>query len=228
MNRGKLYGIGVGPGDPDLMTLKAVRLICACDIVAVPNRDRDKCFALRIAEGAVPELEHKPILEIEMPMTFCKDARELSYEVGTAKLREQLDAGRTVAFLTLGDPTIYSTYCYLHEKLLSLGYEAEIVPGVTSFCASAAALSIPLCEDRQELHIIPGAFDPASALGYAGVKVFMKNNLPATLAAVNRQGLSAQMVENCGTDSQKIYRSAGEIPENAGYYSVMIVKEEEK
>lgn len=227
MNRGKLYGIGVGPGDPELMTLKAVRLIRECDIIAVPQ-SRDKCFALRIAEGAMPELEKKPVLEIEMPMTLNKAARARAYEAGSARLREHLDAGRTVAFLTLGDPTIYSTYGYLHERLLSLGYDAEIVPGVTSFCASAAALNIPLCDGRQELHIIPGVFEPAAALGYPGVKVLMKNNVKETLAAVRRQGLSAQMVENCGTDSQKIYRSAGEIPENAGYYSVMIVKEEAK
>ena len=228
MNRGKLYGIGVGPGDPELMTLKAVRLIRESDIVAVPHKSRDKCFALRIAVGAVPELDNKPVLEIEMPMTLEKTARGQAYEAGVARLREYLDAGRTVAFLTLGDPTIYSTYCYLHERLLSFGYDVEIVPGVTSFCASAAALNIPLCEDKQELHIIPGVFDPDAALGYPGVKVFMKNNIPATLAAVRRQGLSAQLVENCGTDGQKIYQSAGEIPENAGYYSVMIIKEEAK
>ena len=228
MNSGKLYGIGVGPGDPELMTLKAARLIRACDIIAVPNKDRDKCFALRIAQGAVPEVEHKPILEIEMPMTLDNSQRERACEIGAVQLCKQLDAGRSVAFLTLGDPTVYSTYCYLHERLLSLGYATEIIPGVPSFCASAAALNIPLCADRQELHIIPGGSDSAAALGYPGVKVFMKGNVPETLASVHRLGLTAQMVENCGTDAQRIYRCIGEIPEDAGYYSLMIIKEEAK
>jgi len=69
MEKGKLYGIGVGPGDPELLTLKAVRLIRDCAIVAVPHKDKNKCFALRIALGAVPELSDKPLLEVDMPMT---------------------------------------------------------------------------------------------------------------------------------------------------------------
>ena len=226
MDKGKLYGIGVGPGDPELLTLKAVRLIRKCDIIAVPHKDKSRCFALRIAMGAVPELEKKPLLEVDMPMTMDQEMLKRAYEAGTARLREQLNAGKTVGFLTLGDPTVYSTYCYLHERIVDLGYDAEIIPGVTSFCASAAALNIPLCENRQEVHIIPGAYRPTDALGYPGVKVFMKNNVPETLAAARQKGLSVRMVENCGTKDQRVYRSIDEIPENAGYYSVMIVKEE--
>lgn len=227
MDKGKIYGIGVGPGDPELMTLKAVRLIRECDIIAVPHKDKSRCFALRIATGAVPELVKKPLLEVDMPMTINENTRERAYEAGTEKLREQLDAGKTVVFLTLGDPTVFSTYCYLHERLTRLGYDTEIVPGVTSFCASAATLNIPLCENRQEVHIIPGTYNPVDALDYPGVKVFMKNNIPETLAVARRRGLSVQMVENCGTMDQRIYRSVEEIPENAGYYSVIIVKSNE-
>ena len=226
MDKGKLYGIGVGPGDPELVTLKAVRLIRKCDIIAVPHKDKSRCFALRIAMGAVPELEGKPLLEVDMPMTKDQDTLERAYASGTAKLREQLDAGKTVGFLTLGDPTVYSTYCYLHERIADLGYDTEIIPGVTSFCAAAAALNIPLCENRQEVHIIPGTYRPIEALGYPGVKVFMKNCVPETLAAARQKGLSVRLVENCGTQDQRVYRSIEEIPENAGYYSVMIVKEE--
>lgn len=226
MEKGKLYGIGVGPGDPELLTLKAVRLIRGCPVVAVPHKDKNKCFALRIALGAVPELADKPLLEVDMPMTKDEEVRERAYEAGTALLRAELDAGRDVAFLTLGDPTVYSTYCYLHERIAALGYDTEIVPGVPSFCASAAVLNIPLCENSQELHIIPGTYSPTEALGYPGVKVFMKNNLPETLAAAREKNLSVRMVENCGTPDQHVYRSLGEMPENAGYYSLVIVKED--
>ena len=102
----------------------------------------------------------------------------------------------------------------------------EIVPGVPSFCASAAVLNIPLCENDQELHIIPGTYSPTEALAYPGVKVFMKNNLPETLAAARERNLSVRMVENCGTPDQHVYRSLGEMPENTGYYSLVIVKED--
>ena len=223
---GRLIGLGVGPGDPELLTCKAVRLIRACDVIAVPNRDKSRCFALRIAMGAVPELEKKPLLAVEMPMTKDADILERAFKAGTEKLREQLDAGKAVAFLTIGDPTVYSTYIYLHKRIAALGYDTEIVPGVPSFCASAAALNIPLCENSQELHIIPGTYRPAAALDYPGVKVFMKNNVSETLSAARAKKLSVQMVENCGTPEQRVFRSAREIPEDAGYYSVMIVKEE--
>ncbi|MGI5979188.1 MAG: precorrin-2 C(20)-methyltransferase [Oscillospiraceae bacterium] len=226
MNKGKLYGVGVGPGDPELLTLKAIRILRGCAVIAVPHRDKDQCFALRIALGAVPELAEKPLLEVDMPMTKDEDLREQAYRAGVELLRAELDAGRDVAFLTLGDPTIYSTYCYLHERILALGYDAEIVPGVPSFCASAAALNIPLCENSQELHILPGTYSPTESLSYPGVKVFMKNDLPATLAAAREQKLSARMVENCGTAQQQLYRSIDEIPENAGYYSLLIIKED--
>ena len=121
MHRGKLYGVGVGPGDPELMTRKALRLLRECDGIAVPQKDKDRCFALRIALGAAPELAEKPLLEVDMPMTRDRAALERAYEAGTGRLREWLDAGKTVCFLTLGDPSVYSTYCYLHQRLLRLG-----------------------------------------------------------------------------------------------------------
>lgn len=226
MERGTLYGVGVGPGDSELMTLKAVRLLRECDLVAVPHRDRNQCLALKIAMGAVPELENKPLLEVEMPMTKDRDVLEQAYAAGTALLCEQLDAGKTVVFLTLGDPTVYSTYCYLHQRITDLGYDTRIVPGVTSFCACAAELNIPLCENRQELHIIPGTYKPEEALCLPGTKVLMKNNLPQTLSALREKPQQVYMVENCGLPGQRIYRSLEELPESAGYFTVLIVKEE--
>ena len=227
--KGVLYGVGVGPGDPELMTLKAARLIRECDVIAVPHKEKDKCFALRIASGAVPEIEEKTILEIDMPMTRDMAVRGRAYEAGAAKLAAELDAGKTVVFLTLGDPTVYSTYGYLHVRLAGLGYDARLVPGVTSFCASAAALGVPLCEDVEELHIIPGGADNAEkTLAYPGSKVFMKGNLPALLAAADGAGQRLCGAENCGTENERLYRSTGEIPADAGYYTVVIAKEEKK
>ena len=228
MTKGKLYGIGVGPGDPELVTVKALRVMCGCDVIAVPHKDKNKCFALRIALGAAPDIEAKPFIEVDMPMTKDKAALEKAYAEGTARLCALLDEGKTVGFLTIGDPTVYSTYCYLHTRIAAKGYDTEIIPGVTSFCACAAALNMPLCESRQELHIIPGTYKPSEALGYPGVKVLMKNNIPGTLKAAREQGLSVKMVENCTLPEQRVYNSLDEIPENAGYYSVMIIKEDMK
>lgn len=226
MEKGMLYGVGVGPGDPQLMTLKATQLAQSCDIIAVPHKDLEKCVALKIAAGAVPGLLEKPLLAVEMPMTKDKDILEQAYAHGTMLLQEQLDAGKTVVFLTLGDPTVYSTYCYLHQRIAAMGYRTEIVPGVTSFCASAAALNIPLCENKQELHIIPGTYNPAEALSLPGTKVLMKNNLPQTLQALREHPQQVWMVENCGMENQHTYCGLEQLPENSGYYTVLIAKED--
>ena len=228
MNKGILYGVGVGPGDPELLTIKAARLIRDCDLLAVPHRDPQKSFAYRIASGAVAEAKDKPLLPIDMPMTHDAALREAAYEAGANAIRSALDAGRTVVFLTLGDPTVYSTFAYLAAKVSAASYPVFWVPGVTSFCAAAAALGQPLCTDREELHILPGAANAEEALAYPGTKVFMKGELSALLPALAARGLEAQAVENCGTEDERVYQTRSEIPEDAGYYLVTIVKEKRK
>ncbi len=223
---GTFYGVGVGPGDPELMTRKAARLIRDCDVLAIPHRDPEKCFAYRIALGAVPEAKDKPVLCVDMPMTHDKLAREAAYEAGAATIAEELRAGRTVVFVTLGDPSVYSTFAYLADRVGKSGFEALWVPGVPSFCAAAAALRAPLCTDREELHILPGSIHVETALAYPGTKIFMKGELGPLLDAIEKSGASAQAAENCGTENERLYRSAGEIPKDAGYYLVTIIKEE--
>ncbi len=223
---GTFYGVGVGPGDPELLTRKAARLIRDCDVLAIPHRDPEKCFAYRIACGAVPEAKDKPVLCVDMPMTHDKPLREAAYEAGAAAIEKALSAGKTVVFVTLGDPSVYSTFAYLSAKVLADGYDAQWVPGVPSFCAAAAALHMPLCVDREALHILPGSSNAENALAYPGTKVFMKGELGPLLDAIETSGRSAQAVENCGTENERVYRSAGEIPRDAGYYLVTIVKEE--
>ena len=111
--KGTLYGVGVGPGDPELMTLKAARMIRENEIIAVPGADVKDTVAYKIAVQAVPELADKELLPIYMPMTH--DAKELeeNHEKGAKALEACLDQGKNVVFLTLGDPCVYSTFSYL-------------------------------------------------------------------------------------------------------------------
>ena len=224
--KGTFYGIGVGPGDPELLTIKAARLIHGCDMLAIPHRDPEKCFAYRIACSAVPEAKEKPVLCVDMPMTHDKAVREAAYEAGAAAIANALTEGKTVVFVTLGDPSVYSTFAYLAAKVSAAGYAVQWIPGVPSFCAAAAKLQTPLCTDREELHILPGGINTEKALAYPGTKVFMKGELGPLLDAIEQSGKSAQAVENCGTENERVYRTAGEIPKDAGYYLVTIVKEE--
>lgn len=221
---GILYGVGVGPGDPELLTLKAIRLMLACDVIAVPQKP-DRCTALSIAAQAAPEILKKPILTVELPMTHDAALRERAYEEGADRLIEQLSKGKTVAFLTLGDPTVYSTYGYLRERVASRGFDARFVPGVPSFCAAAAALGEPLCSDRESLHIIPGEANAEDALALSGTKVFMKGALPDRKAAILSHGVKASAVEQCGMPQERIYRDVNALPDDAGYYTVLIAKE---
>ncbi len=228
MNRGTLYGVGVGSGDPELLTMKAVRVIREADVVAIPAETPESCVAYRIAAGAVGEISRKELLCVAMPMTKDRALLEKSHDEGARRVMACLDAGKNVAFLTLGDVAVYSTYLYIHKRVAAAGYETELVSGIPSFCAAAAVLGIGLAETKEPLHIIPATYGVEEALELPGTKVLMKSGkkLGAVKEALLRSGCEAYMVENCGMEGQRVFRSAEEIDESAGYYSLLIVKEE--
>ncbi len=228
MKNGILYGIGVGPGDPELMTRKAVSTIRACDIIAIPQKEREQCLALRIAMGAVPELAEMPILEIHMPMTKDPEALKEAYLAGSEALIVRLQAGKKVGFLTLGDPSVYSTYMYLHKLVLSQGYDARIIPGVPSFCAAAAVCGEALCLGDEQLHVIPGSYGQAEALSYPGTKIIMKNASQELRALLKGGSFDITTVEKCGLTDQKIYRGIDALPEETSYFRLMIVRDSHK
>lgn len=103
--QGMIYGIGVGPGDPELMTLKAARLLREADVIAIPGKKKETCTAYQIALGAVPEIEEKEIIPVVFPMTKDEVVLKESHEAAVKSLAALMDQGKTVAFLTLGDVT---------------------------------------------------------------------------------------------------------------------------
>lgn len=225
--KGTLYGVGVGPGDPELMTLKAVRLIRENMIIAVPGADPKETVAYKIAVQAVPELAEKELLPIYMPMTHDPEELEKNHAKGAQTLEEVLDKGKNIVFLTLGDPCVYSTFSYLQKRVENDGYHTELVSGITSFCAAAARLNIPLSEWNEQLHVVPAVHRLDSTLNESGNYILMKsgkkmNQVKEILAQSGRDVL---MVENCGMENEHIYRSVEEIPDDAGYYSLIIAKE---
>lgn len=224
---GKLYGIGVGPGDPEYMTLKAVRIIEECDVIAVPGRKVEESVAFQIAAGACSRLSDKTCIAIPMPMTKDREILEQSHREGAKLLALHLDQNKKVAFLTLGDPTVYSTYWYLHHILEKEGYETEIVSGIPSFCAVAAKLNTALVESAEPLHIYPASYAIEEAMQLSGTKVFMKSGkkLGDVKEQLLRSDAQVRMIENCGMPNEKIYNSANEIPETGSYYTLIIAKE---
>lgn len=227
--KGTLYGIGVGPGDPELLTLKALRLIKAADVIALPGEEPKETVAYKIVEGAYKELSEKVLLPVPMPMTKDPELLEKYHSEGAALVKKELDEGKNVAFLTLGDPTVYSTYIYVHKRIKEMGYNTEIISGITSFCAVSAKLDTGLVEKSQMLHVIPASYQVEEALKLSGTKVFMKagKKMKKVKEAILSSGAQAMMVENCGMPEEKIYKSVEEIPDTAGYYSLIIVEEGE-
>ena len=171
---GILYGVGVGPGDPRLMTFLAADTIKKCEVLAVPARTREQAVSYQIARGLLPELDQKACLSLAVPMTKDRTVLNAAYEQAADLVEEQLKAGKDVACLTLGDPTIYSTYIYLHRIIKARGYETQIISGVPSFCAASARLGDSLADRSEQLHIIPSAYGVEEALALPGTKVLMK------------------------------------------------------
>ena len=225
--KGKLYGLGIGPGDPELLTLKALRIVKETDVIAVPGKVPEDTVAYKIVSQAYPELKDKTLLPIHFLMTKDPVLLDESHNKGAQQIMEILDKGQDVAFLTLGDSTLYATYMYVHHIVAAAGYETEIVSGITSFCAVAARLNISLVEQSEELHVIPASYQIFDALEMPGTKVLMKtaSKMKEFKAALRKRNDDVVMIENCGMPNEKIYYGVDEIPDDAGYYSLIIVKE---
>ena len=224
---GILYGVGVGPGDPELMTLKAVRLIKENDVIAVPGTDPKESTAYKIAAGAVPEIADKTLVAVDIPMLKDLEKVIAAHKAGAEQVAAYLEKGQNVVFLNLGDITVYSSYMYIQNHVKEMGYEAEVVSGITSFCAAAARLDIPLCEWSEPLHIIPALHRTKEALNLPGNYVLMKSgkSMKEVKELLRASGKDVMMVENCGMPDEKIYRSVDEIPDDAGYFSLIIAKD---
>ena len=225
--KGIFYGVGVGPGDPELLTVKALRTLERCPVIAAPQTKSGEMLALDIVRRAAA-LEGKTILPLFFTMARDKSQQRAAHETAADAIAAHLTAGRDVAMLNLGDVSIYATFGYIMDILRERGYEAVMIPGVPSFCAAAARLGLSLVSGETPLHIVP-AGDPAS-LELPGTKVLMKagKRLPQVREALTARGLleQAAMVEDCGLPTEKLYSSWGDVPVGGGYFATVIVKEQ--
>jgi precorrin-2 C20-methyltransferase/precorrin-3B C17-methyltransferase len=202
---GRLFGVGVGPGDPELMTVKACQTIAAVDVIAYPNARHGNSVARRIAA------QHLRAEHIEVPLEFpvttemtdhpggYEAALDEFYDRAAAALAAHLDAGRDVAVLCEGDPFFYGSYMYLHERL-SGRYRTSVIPGVTGFSAAAASAGTPLVKRDDVFMALPGTLSGealASRLRSADAAVVMK--LGRTFAKVRRA------IEAAGAGGRGIY-----------------------
>lgn len=223
MKKGKLFGVSTGPGEPELMTLKALRVINGCSVVFVPRTRGENMLALSIAEKEC-DLRDKEIIPLDFPMTGREEYRA-AHVSASEKIIEYLDKGTDCAMLCLGDISVYSTFSYTYDLLADKGYEIVIIPGVTSFCAAAAAAGEPLVSGNEPLIIMPPTaenFD--DLLSEKGTKVIMKSGKRLCEIKEKIKDRKVTAVSCCGLDNERIFSSAEDIPDDSGYFTVITVK----
>jgi precorrin-2/cobalt-factor-2 C20-methyltransferase len=235
MTTGTLYGIGVGPGDPEWMTLKAVRVLGECRHVYAPrSRAAADSVALDIARRYLrPDAV---VHELTFPMTADAAVLRKSWRDAALDVQQTLAAGEDCCFITLGDTLLYSTYIYLLRELRALDPEAKIVtvPGVTAMSAAAALTNFPIGQGKQLVTIVPASDDMSQftgALERGGTVVLMKvgRRLQELLDQLDRRGLTDRtvFVSHAGMEQQHVetdLRRLRAMPEETGYLSLLLVQ----
>lgn len=215
----KLYGVGVGPGDKELVTLKAVKIIKKCEVVVVPSgMAGGRSIALEIAEDYISK--DTEIIVKHFPMGG-KEQEEKIQEAFNA-IEDKLKEGKDVAFLTIGDPFVYSTYIYLLKHIEEKGYETETVPGITSFCACASLAKEPLVIGNEPLLILPGEkINTIKDEKYVVVmKVYKREE--EILNALEEKGFNYVYIKRAGREGQEVLRKREDILNNNEYMSLII------
>ena len=232
---GRLYGVGVGPGDPELITVKAAKLIKHANVVAYHSGTARRSIARSIvadliSEDATEELLIYPVTtgDVEHPLGYYGMIADF-YDESAERLAKHLDAGRTVVVLAEGDPLFYSSYMYLHDRLAGL-YRCEIVPGVTSMTAAAAAAGTPLARHEDVLTVLPGTLpvpELTRRLADTDAAVIMKlgRTFQGVREALRQAGRmeSARYVERATTGGEHTWPVSEVDSRSVPYFSMIIV-----
>ena len=234
---GTLYGIGVGPGDPDLITIKAAKILNQVDIVfAAASTKNSHSLAVNIAREHIPD--SATVIRLQFPMTRDKTETRKAWKAHARTIIEELEKGQNVAFLTLGDSMTYSTYGYILKYVLTLAphLEAQTVPGITSYQAAAARLNTPLVEGEESLMIVSGV-KGGNRLRELCDKpeniVFLKayRNVTDIKAAIDESGKypSCVGVRSCGHPDEEIVKDMEELSRrDPDYWTLILTKQASK
>ncbi len=221
------FGLGIGPGDVELMTLKAHRILNEVDVIAYPAANGGESLARRIVAPLIPE--HARELVLPLPMSRDRTPGQQAYDEGAQAIREHLQAGRKVAFLCEGDPFYYGSFMYLHARLAH-EFKTEVVPGVTSTTACAAAIGRPLAARNDVLKILPGPLPEArlrAELETADAAAIIKvgAHFEKIRALLTDMGLAsrAQVIERATQGDQTITPLTQVAPGDHPYFSTILI-----
>ncbi|WP_031478961.1 precorrin-2 C(20)-methyltransferase [Maridesulfovibrio frigidus] len=229
-NYGKIYGIGVGPGDPDLLTVRAVRTLEKVDVVfAACSTKNDYSHSLEIAKEYLND--RCEVVKLGYPMTRDKTDLQAAWDENCKLAATYLADGKSAAFLTLGDPLIYSTFGYMLQTLRRMysEIEVEVVPGITSYQAAAARSCQVLVESGQDLLLTSGVADTdkfAETLATVDNAVILKayRNFPELRKTVKEiPDIDVKFYTRLGLDGESIYEDIDDVPEKTQYLSLMLL-----
>ena len=223
---GTLFGVGVGPGAPDLVTLRAARLIEGAQVIAYPTLAGGESFARAIVADLIPQGAREIVMDV--PMTVARSPAQEAYDAGAAEIAEALEAGQDVVCLCEGDPLFYGSFMYLLARLRD-GFAVEVVPGITSVTAAAARAALPLVARNERLTVLPGPLPEAELLARiegAEAVAIMKvgRHLPKIRAVFDRLGLTARAtyLERVSLPDERVLPLA-EAPDRAPYFSMILM-----
>lgn len=223
---GTLYGVGLGPGDPELITLKAARLIQGARTIAYPTLAGGESFARAIAADVIADGACE--IKMDVPMTTDRAPAQAAYDLGAEKIAQTLDRGEDVVCLCEGDPFFYGSFMYLNARLRDK-YTVKVIPGVTSVTACAAEAGRPLVARNERLTVLPGPMDEdelrdriAGAEAVAIMKV--GRHLPKIRAVIDALGLTdcASYIERA-TLPEQVVVPLSQAPEKAPYFSMILL-----
>ena len=227
-NAGILFGIGVGPGDPELLTLKAQRLINDSDVVAYPAPETGDGIALEIVRPLL--LSDPKLLPLRIPISLSPIPAQHAYDISARLLEHELESGNSVAVICEGDPFFYGSFMYLFERL-SERYNTEIVPGVSSPMACAAELKTPLVTRNEILTILPAPLEEAELeqrLFNTDAAAIMKvgRHLPKIRRVLRHLRLEkySLYIEHATMNNQKIIQLEQIDSQKVPYFSMVIVR----
>lgn len=235
-----LIGIGVGPGDVELLTVKAVKAIHNADIIMCPASKEDRpSIALSIIESIIDKSKNQEIIKLIFPMTKDKDILEASWKRNAKIMAETVLKGKNVVYITIGDPYLYSTWIYMHRDLKEKypDMDISVVPGIVSIFSFASKVGISVAEGAEKVAIIPSCYDLSSVkeiAKYSESMIFLKDGryFDQVIEVLKEAGFPDNSLfaigQDLGTDNEIIRTmTLGEVNDDTlttKYFSILVVK----